>query len=120
MFEAKPEFAMLKLPKSTRLTLIRLISKRSVACCLAHCLTARFPDYLARRRAGFPGLLGRFDEVLAGCRPAVGASSRYAAPALRSGPSGDPPPSARLSASMAVSGAFGHGPIARRIVVAGA
>ncbi len=89
-------------------------------CCLAHCLTARFPDYFARWTGRFPGLLDRFDSVLAGCRPAVGASSRYAAPPLRSGPSGDPPPSARLSACMAVSGAFGHGPIARRIVVAGA
>ena len=51
-------------------------------CCLAYCLTARFPDYFARRTGGFPGLRGRFDEVLAGCRPAVGASSRCAAPPL--------------------------------------
>ena len=34
---------------------------------------------------------------------AVTESSRYAAPALRFGPSGDPPPSTRRSAAMAVS-----------------
>ncbi len=89
-------------------------------CCFADCLTVSFPDCFARQAGRFPGLFGRFDEARAGCRTAVGASSRFAAPALRSGPSGDPPPSARLSASMAVSGAFGHGPIARRIVVVGA
>ena len=89
-------------------------------CCLAHCLTTSFPDYFARRTGRFPGFPGRFDGVLARCRTAVGASSRFAAPPLCCGPSGDPPPSARPSASMAVSGAFGHGPIARRIVVAGA
>ena len=59
-------------------------------------------------------------EETGGGRTAVGASSRCAAPSLRYGPSGDPPPSVRRSASMAVSAAFGHGPIARRIVVAGA
>ena len=37
------------------------------------------------------------------CRTAVVASSRFAAPSLRYGPSGDPPPSVRRSASMAVS-----------------
>ncbi len=46
-----------------------------------------------------------------GCREAIGASSRFAAPSLRYGPSGDPPPSTRHSAAMAVSGAFGHWPI---------
>ena len=89
-------------------------------CCFADCLTVSFPDCFARQGGRFPGLFGRFDEARAGCRTAVGASSRCAAPALRFGPSGDPPPSARLSASMAVSGAFGHGPIARHIVVASA
>ena len=89
-------------------------------CCLAHCLTTSFPDYFARRTGRFPGLRSRFDGVLAGCRTAVGASSRFAAPALRCGPSGDPLPCARPSASMAIGGAFGHGPIARRIVGAGA
>ena len=39
----------------------------------------------------------------AGCRMAVTESSRYAARALRLGPSGDPPPSTRRSAAMAVS-----------------
>ncbi len=92
----------------------------AATCCFADCLTVSFPDCFARQAGRFPGLFGRFDEARAGCRTAVGASSRFAAPALRSGPSGDPPPSARLSASMAVSGAFGHGPIARRIVVVGA
>ena len=38
-----------------------------------------------------------------GCREAVGASSRYAAPALRFGPSGDTPPCTRRSAAVAVS-----------------
>ena len=46
------------------------------------------------------------------CREAVGASSRFAAPSLRYGPSGDPPPSPRQRAAMAVSRAFGHWPIA--------
>ncbi len=74
----------------------------------------------ARRISHAVWSLSEGREGVGGCRPAVGASSRYAAPSLRYGPSGDPPPSARLSASMAVSGAFGHGPIARRLVVAGA
>ena len=39
----------------------------------------------------------------AGCRMSVTESSRYAAPALRFGPSGDPPPTTRRSAAMAVS-----------------
>ena len=60
-------------------------------CCFADYLTGDFPDYLARRTGRFPGLLGRFDGVLAGCRMAVGASSRFVAPALRCGPSGGPP-----------------------------
>ena len=60
----------------------------------------------------FDGLWVRCWDELAGCREAVGASSGYAAPSLRYGPSGDPPPSTRRSAAMAVSGAFGHWPIA--------
>ena len=51
----------------------------------------------------FDGLWVRRREELAGCREAVGASSRCAAPSLRYGPSGDPPPSTRRSAAMAVS-----------------
>ena len=51
----------------------------------------------------FDGLWVRRREELAGCREAVGASSRCAAPPLRYGPSGDPPPSTRRSAAMAVS-----------------
>ncbi len=62
----------------------------------------------------FDGCRVRFGGTLSGCRTAVDASSRCAAPSLRSGPSGDPPPSIRRSASMAVSRAFGHEPIARR------
>ena len=53
---------------------------------------------------------------LAECRLGDSASSRYAAPTLRYGPSGDPLSPKRRSAAMAVSGAFGHGPIARRIL----
>ena len=48
----------------------------------------------------------------AGCREDVGASCRCAAPAHRFGPPGDPSPSSRRSAAMAVSGAFGQWPIA--------
>ena len=90
--------------------------------CFADCLTTDFPDYFARRVPGFPTVFRDRRKVvrLARCRTAVDASSRFAAPSLRSGPVGDPPPSARLSVSMAVSTAFGHGPIARRIAVAGA
>ena len=62
----------------------------------------------------------REGDRVPGCRTAVGASSRCAACSLRSGPSGDPPPSIRRSASMPVNRAFGHGPITRRIVVSGA
>ena len=108
---------------ATGLTRLATASSGSIIgaeCCFADCLTVSFPDCFARQGGRFPGLFGRFDEARAGCRTAVGASSRCAAPALRFGPSGDPPPSARLSASMAVSGAFGHGPIARHIVVASA
>ena len=103
-------------------TLAGISVRRSLECCFADCLITDFPDYFARWVRGFPTVFGdrRKGGRLAGCRTAVGASSRFAAPALRSGPSGDPPPSARRSASMAVSAAFGHGPIARRIVVAGA
>ena len=46
------------------------------------------------------------------CRPGDSASSRYAAPTLRYGPSGDPLSPRRRCAVMAISGAFGHGPIA--------
>ena len=91
-------------------------------CCFADCLITDFSDYFVRWVRGFPTVFRDRRKMgrLAGCRTGVGASSRCAAPALRCGPSGDPPPCARLSASMAVSAAFGHGPIARRIVVAGA
>lgn len=67
------------------------------------------------------GLIGLFDGLwsptaagLLEGRMAVSASSRFAAPPLRYGPSGDPLPSIRQSASMAVRQAFGHGPDARR------
>ena len=107
----------------TALTASRQVEvRRATWCCFADCLITDFPDCFARWVRGFPTVFGDRRKVgrLAGCRTAVGASSRFAAPALRSGPSGDPPPSARRSASMAVSAAFGHGPIARRMVVAGA
>ncbi|MCY4501795.1 MAG: hypothetical protein OXE57_09570 [Alphaproteobacteria bacterium] len=60
----------------------------NLPCCLADYLTMCFPDYFARQACGFPGLSGRFHEAQAGCRAAVVASSRYAAPALRFGPFG--------------------------------
>ena len=88
-------------------------------CCFADYLTTDLPDYFARWGRGFPTVFGDRRKMgrRAGCRTAVGGSSRFAAPSLRCGPAGDPPPSIRRSASMAVSAAFGHGPIARRIVV---
>ena len=49
-----------------------------------------------------------------GCRLAGSASSRFAAPPLRCGPSGDPLPSIRRGAAMAVRQAFGHWPNPRR------
>ena len=98
------------------------IADAAARCCFADCLITDFSDYFARWVRGFPTVFGDRRKMgrLAGCRTGVGASRRCAAPALRCGPSGDPPPCARLSASMAVSAAFGHGPIARRIVLAGA
>ena len=93
----------------------RCSGQRSTRCCFADYLITDFPDYFVRSVRGFPAVFRdrRKVEGLAGCRTAIGASSRFAASALRSGPSGDAPRSARLSASIAVSGAFGHGPIAR-------
>ena len=90
-------------------------------CCFADCLITDFSDYFVRWVRGFPTVFRDRRKMgrLAECRTGVGASSGCAAPALRCGPSGDPPPCARLSASMAVSAAFGHGPIARRSVLAG-
>ena len=49
-----------------------------------------------------------------GCRLAGSASSRFAAPPLCCGPSGDPLPSIRRGAAMAVRQAFGHWPNPRR------
>ena len=51
----------------------------------------------------FDGRRSPTGTMEAGCRMAVTESSRDAAPALRFGPSGDPPPSTRRSAAMAVS-----------------
>ena len=103
----------------TRTFRVALLPGTVTSCCFADYLTTDLPDYFARWGRGFPTVFGDRRKMgrRAGCRTAVGGSSRFAAPSLRCGPAGDPPPSIRRSASMAVSAAFGHGPIARRIVV---
>ena len=96
-----------------RLTVLDLTPRRILQF-LDHLSVLRLSD--GRVLGLFEGFDCRLRLMVPGCRTVVDASSGFAAPPLRSGPSGDPSPSIRRRAAMAVSRAFGHVPITRHNV----